>query len=124
MQTGLFQLLRFGIVGASATAGHFIVALTLMRTLDLSVPLANAMAFLAAFFVSFSGHYFWTFRSAKRVLPTAVRFFAVAMIATAVSTCLALTLDAYTPWHDTLKLALAVIVIPSVSFAISKIWIF
>ena len=107
-----------------ATIGHFLIAVALMHTLGYSIPLANVTAFLIAFLISFSGHYFWTFQSTKRVLPTALRFFAVAIIAMGASMLLALILDSYAPWRDELKLALAVVVVPAVSFTISRLWIF
>jgi putative flippase GtrA len=59
----LLTLFRFGIVGVMATAVHIFVVWVLLNHTHLATLIANALAFLTAFGVSFSGHYFWTFQN-------------------------------------------------------------
>jgi putative flippase GtrA len=75
---------RFGIVGIVATVVHIMVVWLLLTVTVLSPLVANTLAFLTAFGVSFSGHYRWTFgapgnpgRAMKRFLLISVSAFAM-----------------------------------------------
>ncbi|MFN5511944.1 MAG: GtrA family protein [Burkholderiales bacterium] len=57
------RLLRFGLVGLAATAVHLAVLAALIRWCGWAVLWANSLAFCAAFLMSFSGNYRWTFRA-------------------------------------------------------------
>jgi len=65
----LLTLARFGLVGVGATATHMLVAAALITHLKLNPFVANSAAFIVAFFISFLGHYFWSFQSKPLFLP-------------------------------------------------------
>jgi putative flippase GtrA len=55
----------FGLVGATAAAMHFFCLVLLVQYAQLAPTLANPVAFLCAFIISFIGHYHLTFRKAQ-----------------------------------------------------------
>lgn len=54
------------MVGASAALVHFLVLIGVVHFLSVSPIWANVIAFLFAFMVSFTGHFYLTFRSSER----------------------------------------------------------
>ena len=56
------QAFWFTIVGATAALVHFVMLVLLVNVLSLSPAWANCGAFLVAFLVSFSGHFYLTFQ--------------------------------------------------------------
>lgn len=70
------QVFRFVVVGTAAAVVHLLVVTALVRLLGWQPLLANVAGWLLAFWVSFIGHYGWTFHgtvltataSAKRFL--------------------------------------------------------
>ncbi|ALF58738.1 GtrA family protein [Psychrobacter urativorans] len=56
------QALWFLIVGASAALVHFLVLISIVNFTAMSPAWANVFAFLVAFVVSFTGHFYLTFR--------------------------------------------------------------
>lgn len=61
------QALWFLIVGASAALVHFLVLISMVNFTATSPAWANACAFLVAFVVSFTGHFYLTFR--QKIAP-------------------------------------------------------
>lgn len=61
------QAFLFTIVGATAAFVHFIMLIVLVNLLALSPAWANCGAFLIAFLVSFSGHFYLTFQHPSAV---------------------------------------------------------
>lgn len=55
------QGILFGLVGTIAAAMHFCCLLLLVQHVQLKPVLANPLAFLCAFVISFIGHYHLTF---------------------------------------------------------------
>ena len=70
---------RFALVGIAATLVHLTIVWSVIRA-GLAPPfLANLIAFLIAFVVSFSGHYYWTFKTRLPRHHAAARFFLIAV---------------------------------------------
>ena len=72
-------LLRYGLIGVCATVVHAGILWSLVTFANLRPSFATILGFLAAFSVSYVGHYYFTFRSTephRRALP---RFLAVAL---------------------------------------------
>lgn len=115
---------RFGLVGIAATAVHTLIALVLTAT-DVAHPLvANLIAFLTAFTVSFLGHHLWSFRGGRRWARRMIRFLAIALAGLAAnSTALAGWL-AWVPLPEELGIVVTVALIPLVSYLGARFWAF
>ncbi|MCX2725200.1 GtrA family protein [Roseibium salinum] len=118
---------KFAIIGVLATLTHAGVAATLLETGTLSAFPANLCGFLAAFGVSFSGHYFWSFAHLRRkgaVLKSMTRFLVIAVSGFLLnSTVLALWLG-LTPWPDLIGLLFSIAIVPALSFLGARLWAF
>ena len=62
MKNSVFKLLRYGISGASATFTHISLLYLFTDICRIYYLVATSMAFVCAFFVSFSLQKYWTFR--------------------------------------------------------------
>lgn len=76
----LRRLSAFGLVGTVAGLVHFAVGLFLVWTGLLGPFLANICAFLCAFWVSYFGHYRWSFASEREHSTASRRFFVTALV--------------------------------------------
>ena len=123
IRTEAFRLVRFSIVGGGATIVHMAVSLSLAGVFSFAAQIANLIAFLTAFCVSFLGHYFYTFKSQQamsRVIPK----FAIAAISGYAASALLLFLLRYVDIAGQIKLILAAMVVPIVSYLINRFWVF
>jgi putative flippase GtrA len=62
--------MRFFIVSVGAFAADFVIAMGLRELFGLSLPVAATIAFVTAWFGSYLGHEYWTFRGADRAAGT------------------------------------------------------
>jgi len=120
----ILRLLRFGVVGGAATATHFLVALGLAASGSVPLLVANALAFLTAFGVSLFGHHYWTFRSPHPLLRTLPRFGATALGGFLASTLLLSGAIAAGIGGDVIKLTMASLIVPAVTYVLSRCWAF
>ncbi len=79
------QALWFLLVGGCAAGVHFLVLLGVVSLTTITPIWANAIAFLVAFIVSFSGHFYLTFNQAglnkkNAMLPILAKWFASSAI--------------------------------------------
>ncbi|WP_212751896.1 GtrA family protein [Roseovarius arcticus] len=73
------RIFRLSFVGAAATLVHLLIGITLIQA-GWVPAIANAAAFALAFFVSFAGHFGYTFADGEKSIPAALlRFIAVAL---------------------------------------------
>lgn len=73
------QIFRFSLIGGAATLIHLLVGVTLIHA-GWAPLIANAAAFCVAFFVSFAGHFGYTFSSGDSSMTgSLLRFMAVAL---------------------------------------------
>ena len=66
------RIIRFGLVGLTATVTHGAILWILVESAYLHASEATVVGFLVAFFVSYSGHFYFTFQSNQahqRALP-------------------------------------------------------
>lgn len=118
------QLLRFGLIGATATATHFIIALLLIG-MDVHPLWANAWAFLIAFQISFFGHRGFTFRNNDLPLVTSASRFAItALCGFGLSEGLLAALLAWTSLSDPLALFAALGTVAVLTFLMGRFWAF
>lgn len=112
---------RFGLVGLAATAVHLAIVTVLIRA-GLAPLLANLLAFLCAFGVSFCGHYFWTFRSSVGIGRAVARFFFIAVAGFLINSALLALLLRWTTLESTTCALIAVLIVPVLSFLASRLW--
>ncbi|WP_227367885.1 GtrA family protein [Halomonas sp. M20] len=114
-------LLRFGGVGGLATLVHLSVAgLALWLWPNTSPFLANLVAFLVAFQVSFWGHRRFTFRKAGR----GDRFFVLALAGFALNNGVLGALIASTPVDGFLAIVIATFTVPLLMYVAARFWAF
>lgn len=119
------QFLLFGLVGASSTAVHYLVALALSQVMPLSW--ANPVGFISAFLVSYFGHSYLTFelekaeQSHRKRLP---RFALVAFGGFCMTQVIVVTLSSQSTQPNWLILAIALAVVPVLTFVAAKFWVF
>jgi putative flippase GtrA len=75
MSSLLAMLVKYGTVGIAASMLHIASALVFYTAAGMPAALANAMAFLLSFAISFMGNYRWTFASTEAKSATLSRFF-------------------------------------------------
>lgn len=117
-----FLIGRFTVVGIAATLTHMLIAWTLTELMRLPPLLANLMAFLTAFAVSFTGHYYWTFRGAGSLQCAIKRLFLISLSAFFINTLLLATLIEAGWMSDSSAVVLAAGVVPAISFLASRYW--
>lgn len=115
------QLARFGIVGVTAMAVHWLVVWLLVPR-GLAPLLANVIGFAVAFNVSYFGHRNWTFATSSAHSATFWRFLAVALCSFAVNEALYYVLLRFLDYQ--LALAIVLIAVAALTFILSKLWAF
>ncbi|MDZ7853747.1 MAG: GtrA family protein [Halomonas sp.] len=115
------MLARFGGVGVMATLVHLSVAgLCFQLWPSISPFLANMLAFLVAFQVSFWGHRHFTFRRGGRLY----RFLTLALGGFALNNGVLATLLAVTPLPGFLAIVLATFAVPMLVYIAARFWAF
>lgn len=119
--------IRFAIVGGAATATHAMVALVLLEARLLPALLANLGGFLVAFAVSFVGHHYWSFASARH--PGAAtrrmrRFFILAVSGFALNSGVLASWIGFTSWPENIGLLISIAVVPVLTFLGARLWAF
>ena len=121
----LQQLLRFGIVGALAAAVHFTAVVIQVSLFALHPLIANVIAFLVAFQVSYLGHRHWTFSHTKDGSNQSVwRFFLVAVSSFFVNEGLFYCFLRFTSLPYWVSLAVVLILVAGMTFLLGKFWAF
>jgi putative flippase GtrA len=118
------EVMRFGTVGAGATLVHLIVAWIANRAGGAPPFAANACGFVAAFTLSYLGHFYWTFgRQAghARHLP---RFVIVASFGYALTNLIIWIVTATAGYPFEASLGVILVAVPSATWLLSRIWAF
>jgi putative flippase GtrA len=120
----LSQLMRFGVIGASAAAVHFSIVVMMVEGGLLQPLLANVIAFMVAFQVSYFGHRLWTFQAQtqhRTAFPRLLLVSGTTFMANEGLFYLFMTLFKM-PYASALFLVLAIL--PLFTFTASKLWVF
>lgn len=113
---------RFGLVGLLSTAVHITIVWLLLAGAGIGSVLANTLAFLTAFGISFVANYLWTFRSPGSPHRALFRFFMIAVCAFIANTLL-LAFLVYKSWFSPfISAVLSTSVVPVISFMGSRFW--
>lgn len=115
------MLARFGGVGAAATVVHLsVAAIAFIIWPTISPFLANLVAFLVAFQISFWGHRRFTFRREGR----ASRFFLLALGGFALNNGVLAALLAVSPLQGFIAIVLATFTVPLLMYFAARFWAF
>jgi len=119
------QIGWFVIVGCAAAATHWLVAVSCIAWFDILPFLANFIGWAVAVFVSFSGHYFLTFRLQKKSLwPAIRRFLVISASGFAINEMAFVSLLKLTDIPYYLLLAIILLAIAALTFVFSRYWAF
>ena len=118
------QIVKFGLVGALATLAHMVVGAVLIHV-GLAAVVANPVAFIAAFFLSFSGHYAFSFADRRSTLWKSLkRFFIVACAGFLTNQLLLCTILLFLFVPEIHALLISTGVVAVMTFSLSKTWAF
>ncbi len=120
----LKPILRFGVSGGLATVTHVLVFVALVEWLAARPVLAAAPAFVVALFVSYGMNYHWTFSASglhRILLP---RFVAVALLGLALNLGITYVVVDVTHYWYGYALLLIALLVPLITFLLSKYWVF
>jgi len=118
------QVLRFGAVGAAASATHVAVALILIEQVGLPIMTANGLAFAVAVLLSYIGNHSWTFVRAgnhERHLP---RFIAVSLAGFALNQAIVFATVRLAGFPYLVGILVVIVVVPALTFLLSRSWAF
>ncbi|MDR3005063.1 MAG: GtrA family protein [Acidovorax sp.] len=119
------QALQFVGVGGAAAATHLAVVFLLVQGLAMAPLVANVLAFLVAFVVSYNGHAWFTFASnAPRGWAVVAKYFAVACLSFVVNELLYWVALHWLHWHYFWSLLGVLLLVAMGTFVLSKFWAF
>lgn len=113
---------RFGLIGIIATFIHVLVISILLSETQLPILMANTLAFLGAFSISFTGNYFWTFESPGDLSRAMWRFLLISASAFLVNTLILVILIRVGWLTPFLSAIFSATVIPVITFLASRLW--
>jgi putative flippase GtrA len=120
----LATLIRFAVSGGLATVTHVAVFVVLVEGLGLRPVLAATPAFVFALLVSYGANYHWTFAASgphRLMLP---RFVMVALIGLSLNLLITYSVvDVAGYWYG-YALLLVVLIVPLLTFTLSRVWVF
>jgi len=124
-----FQLSKFGIVGAIATALHIGLFTMFVETGMASPLIANLLAFVPSFLVSFYSHFIWTFKCSseygrKYVLWTMAKFLSAALLGIGLNSLWVYLVTDYFMIEYYYSILCFVFITPAVSFVVNKVFVF
>ncbi len=121
----LRQLILFCMVGLAAACVHYLTVVALVEQFSLLPLVANIVAFLVAFNISYLGHRLFTFANATMRHPIAMRrWFLVASINFIANETLYYILMQNFHLDYSIALIIVLSVLPIISFLIAKLWAF
>lgn len=119
---GVFELLRFAIVGSLATVVDLIVTFALVYGFDMGQHenIVTSFAFAIAFFVSYFGHRFFTFHKNG----SAIKFLALALSTLILRNVIVWLLTEFDIMRGIAPLILAMALVTIITYVVSKFGIF
>ena len=115
---------RFAVVGAVATAVHAAVFALLIETTPIDPVAATVVAFVVAFAVGFALNRRWTFGSRADPLAQLPRYLVVQLAGLALNAAIMAFAVHAQRWSPYAGLALAIVLVPPVTFALARAWAF
>lgn len=119
------QGLQFVLVGGAAAATHVSVVGLLVSLADMRPLVANVLAFLVAFVVSYNGHALLTFaQTGARGRAAVGRYFVVASLSFIVNELMYAAALRWLGWNYLVCLVLVLLLVAMGTFVLSKSWAF
>jgi len=120
----VLTLSRFTLVGITAACVHIVIVWVLITQLGIETLLANLVAFLTAFMVSFTGQYLWTFRTKRYWQSALIRFFLISLAGFSGNNIVLISLLDMGVMSDSFAAILSACVIPIVTYLAGRFWAF
>lgn len=118
------ETLRFLITGVFATLTHAAVGYALTSTTEMLGPMANICGFLSAWWISFMGHYYFSFRGHEQGWAAVRRFVAYSAMIFALAHSLTVFVSTCKVMNDELTPIIGAVLTPAVSFIVYKFIVF
>ena len=118
------QLCRFGIVGLSAAAVNYLAVVAIVEYAHWNPLVANIVAYLLAFNVSYLGHRLFTFNHKQHAKKSIIKFFLVVALGFVLNESLFAILLHSTTLHYTESLLITIFSVAIITFTLSKLWAF
>lgn len=118
------QVFRFGIVGGLSTLLNSVIFVLLVDSMHFRPLVGNLLAFLVAFWVSYFGHFLWTFENKSHNHQKLAKFLITSFIGLAINSGFVWLLMHH--WHQSAYVATIpmIFVTPLMIFFINKLWVF
>lgn len=118
------MVLRFAVSGGFATGTHVIVFVVLIEWLSVRPVISAGVAFVVALFVSYGMNYHWTFSVSGPHRVMLPKFIVVAVLGLLLNLGITYSVvDMAGYWYG-YALLLVVLLVPMVTFVLSKLWVF
>ncbi len=115
---------RFFLIGLLATITHMFFVWWFITKVLLNVYYANFYAFLVAFFVSFLGHYYWTFKERPQFISAFAKMLTVSVSTFLLNIIVLTFFIEYFLFLEVNAALAAALIIPLLSFVGMRLWIF
>ena len=118
------SVLKFGLVGLFATLTYYFSAISLREVLyGFSIMITNLIAYCLAMFVSYVGHYFWTYNAKGSHGATFAKFIASALFGSALNSAIVYICMSFSMQYKS-AMFVAIVLVPAVAYVINKKWVF
>ncbi len=118
------QVVCFGVVGAHAAIVNFGALMIFVAFVGLTPLVANIVAFLVAYQVSFWGHRCWTFRGPHAHHHLGLRFFGVALLSLGLNEGIFAVFLLACHLYYPISMILTLLIVPPITFVLSRVWAF
>lgn len=120
------RLMRFGLIGVSAAAIHYVSAILLVELAGLTPLHANVSAFAIAFWCSYFGHRHWTFadRRGGNAVTVFLRFLITALFGFVLNQWLFYLLLTYLNLLYFVSLAIVMVTVATSTYLLNRLWAF
>jgi putative flippase GtrA len=124
MSTLFHRFVRFAVVGVIATATHTAVFAVLIELAHIEPVSATALAFVVAVLVGFALNRAWTFAAHGGAEARLWRYAVGALAGLGVNSAIMYVATHKLHWSPYVGLALALCVVPPLTFALNQYWVF
>jgi len=115
-------IIRFGIVGLAASGVHIFVVWLLLRLTSYPTLIANTLAFITAFVVSFSGHYIWTFQTPGNPSKAIQRFLLISLLGFLANTMILAVILKLGWFSQLVSVIVSIFIVPIITFFACRLW--
>jgi putative flippase GtrA len=124
MPTALHRFARFAVVGALVTVVHAVVFTGAIELTRIEPVFANAIAFSVAVLVGYALNRRWTFARHGAEHARLWRYVVASLAGLAWSSAIMFAVVHGANWSPYVGLALAVLLVPPLTFSLNQFWVF